>query len=334
MLINLREVVQWEAVGKRIRLLVIGIIGLIAILASIAEIPSLMKNKISSVLNTIQQLPLQDNNVTKVNHNVTIKENLEIVESELNNTNHIIENKKDTISTNVTQNESMTMGIIVVPYFEPAREEWKIIYQQAEAHPGTIKYVIINPCSGPCGNHLSADWQQIISNLQNRGVKTLGYIFDSAESIESIDYYLKDPKTPTDGIFFDNEGSTDNLQSFTKFADYVHGLGGIVYVNPGFNYPQIQRYLESGAADVANIYEITSEDSHHITVGYNIHPRQLSVIVGNVYTDSLMQNVISKVASYGIGTVYVYTNSYDSLPAFFVQEVQHASTTNVKNIEN
>src|SRR6185437_11997059 len=100
--------------------------------------------------------------------------------------------------------ENNTIRMIVVAYFDPLDPQWQTIYAAADKYPKTIQYVIINPCSGPCGDSLSDDWKNVISNLKHRGIKTLGYVFNTAESIANIDYYMKS-SVPTDGIFFDNE---------------------------------------------------------------------------------------------------------------------------------
>ncbi|HEX5456842.1 MAG TPA: spherulation-specific family 4 protein [Candidatus Nitrosotalea sp.] len=108
---------------------------------------------------------------------------------------------------NSVKTKNHALGLVLVPYFDPADEDWQTIYSMADKYPGAIRYVIINPCSGPCDAPLSSDWQHAISILKSDGVKTLGYIFDNSQSIANIDYYMKNPKVPTDGIFFDNEGS-------------------------------------------------------------------------------------------------------------------------------
>ena len=224
-------------------------------------------------------------------------------------------------------NTTLTMGIIVVPYFEPENPQWNTIYQLADRYPGTIKYVIINPCSGPCDNPLSDNWQHVISVLKGKGIKTLGYVFNDSESIANIDYYMKDPTIRTDGIFFDNEGSINNLANFKQYADYVHSLGGTVYINPGYNYPQVIDYVKSGMADVANIHEFGINDTDYITGDYGVSPYKISIIVGNVYTVSDMQIALAEVSSNGAGFVYIYPESYDTLPPYFNEEVQKVATT-------
>lgn len=221
------------------------------------------------------------------------------------------------------------MEVIVVPYFPPSSDLWQTIYDEADKHPGTIKYVIINPCSGPCGASLPPDWEQVISNLKSRGVKTLGYIFNTSENFSNINYYMKDPKVKTDGIFFDNEGSTDDLKIFKGYADYVHRLGGLVYINPGYNYSYVGEYLTSGAADVANIHEIASTNSSQISSNKEFSPWQISVIVGNVTSAQEADSFISQIASKKIGTAYLYASSYNDLPGFFSEEIRQASVTKV-----
>jgi hypothetical protein len=237
----------------------------------------------------------------------------------------------NTVNKSATSTVQQTMGIVVVPYFQSSDTQWNTIFQEADRYPGTIKYVVINPCSGPCGTSLPSDWQNIISVLKSKGIKTLGYIFNNSESFANIDYYMKAPSVPTDGILFDNEGSSDNLANFKQYAEYVHNLGGTVYINPGYNYPQVTNYIKSGAADVADIYEIESNESQYILVNGSMPTSKISVILGNVTDVQEMKSKLTEVASKGIGITYLYSSSYDTLPPFFSEEIQSASITPIKN---
>ena len=243
---------------------------------------------------------------------------------------NVLTNLPKRVNTSATGTLQQTIGIVVVPYFQPDDPQWNIIFKQADLYPGTIKYVIINPCSGPCGTTLSSDWQNIIAILKNKGIKTLGYIFDDSESFANIDYYMKASPVSTDGIFFDNEGSIDNLANFKQYAEYVHSLGGMVYINPGYNYPQVINYIKSGAVDVTNIHEMESSKSHYILVNDNLPPSKISVVLGNITDVQEMKTKLTEIASKGIGTVYLYSSSYDSLPPFFSEETQLASITPIK----
>lgn len=224
---------------------------------------------------------------------------------------------------------SDNMHVIVVPYFEPSSRDWGLLYAEADRNPGVIKYAIINPCSGPCGKSLSAEWQQVILELKKREILTLGYIFDTSQSVENIDYYMK-AEIPTDGIFFDNEGSTDTIDRFTPYSEYVRNLGGLVYINPGFNYLHVSEYLKDEIVDVVNIYEFESSKSHYMDIDKSIHPRQVSAILGNVYSISEMVRMVHEASSAGIGTVYVYSDSYHGLPIFFSELVREAAVTKIR----
>ncbi len=226
-------------------------------------------------------------------------------------------------------NTTQTMGIIIVPYFEAENPQWETIYQLADRYPGIIKYAIINPCSGPCDIPLSENWQHVISKLKNKNIKTLGYIFNNSESIVNIDYYMKRPDITTDGIFFDNEGSTNNLTNFKQYADYIHHLGGTVYINPGYNYPQVIDYVKSGMADVADIHEFGIDKHDYITGNYDVPPSKISVIIGNVYNISDMQTELTEISSKGVGISYIYSGSYDTLPPYLNEEIQKAASTSV-----
>ncbi|HKU33420.1 MAG TPA: spherulation-specific family 4 protein [Candidatus Nitrosotalea sp.] len=232
--------------------------------------------------------------------------------------------------TDVHAKLSGTMQIIVVPYFSPTSNLWKTVYAMADEHPGTIKYVIINPCSGPCGSVLTPDWDNVISVLKSKGVKTLGYIFSTSENFSNINYYMNGPEVPTDGIFFDSEGSTNNLANFKPYADYVHRLGGVVYINPGYNYTYVGDYLASGEADIANIYEIDSNSSHQIVSNKAYPPWKVSVIVGDINNSQEMKYNLSEIADKKIGISYMYADSYADLPTFFSNEVEQAASLKIR----
>lgn len=232
--------------------------------------------------------------------------------------------------TDVHTKPSGTMQIIVVPYFSPTSDLWKTVYGMADEYPGTIKYVIINPCSGPCGSVLTQDWDNVISVLKSKGVKTLGYIFSTSENFSNINYYMNGPKVQTDGIFFDSEGSTNNLANFKPYADYVHSLGGVVYINPGYNYTYVGDYLASGEADIANIYEIDSNSSHQIVSNEAYPPWKVSVIVGDINNSQEMKYHLSEIAGKKIGISYMYTDSYADLPSFFSNEVEQAASLKIR----
>ncbi|TBR11034.1 MAG: hypothetical protein EPO62_02430 [Candidatus Nitrosotenuis sp.] len=255
---------------------------------------------------------------------ISLKETISLTSNNLKNS------MKNSSPANPPNDPMTHMGVIIVPYFATTSQFWETIYLAADEYPGTIRYVIINPCSGPCNEPLSTDWQRIISELKSRNINTLGYIFDIFQSKENIDYYMVKPQIPTDGIFFDNEGTSDTIDRFKQYADYVHSLGGAVYINPGFNYPHVTNYLKEGLADVANMYEFESSKAHHISIDASLQPQQVSAILGEVFTVLEMRKMIYESAQAGVGTIYVYSDSYDSLPTFFSEMVRESADTKVK----
>lgn len=244
--------------------------------------------------------------------------------------NNLKEIMKKPSTSSQPSDASTHMGVIVVPYFATTSQYWDTLYSAADRYPGTIRYVIINPCSGPCDEPLSPEWQQIMSELKSRNIKVLGYIFDISQSKESIDYYMVNPQIRTDGIFFDNEGTSDTIDKFKQYADYVHSLGGTVYINPGFNYEHVSNYLKKGLADVANMYEFESSNAHHINIDVSLHPRQVSAILGNVFTVLEMRKMLYEASQAGVGIIYVYSDSYNKLPTFFSELVRESTDTKVK----
>jgi hypothetical protein len=237
-------------------------------------------------------------------------------------------------STNLINDTPNTkLGVLVVPYFAPTEQDWEDLYAEADKYPEIIRYVIINPCSGPCSEPLSSDWQQIISKLKSRNIQTLGYIFDTFQNKENIDYYMIAPKITTDGIFFDNEGSSNTIDKFRQYANYVHSLGGIVYINPGFNYPYLDNYLKEDLVDVVNMYEFESSKSHHIKLDDDLQSYQVSAILGNVFTISEMKQMLHESSQKGIGIIYVYSDSYYELPPFFSELIKEAASLSVKQVD-
>lgn len=255
---------------------------------------------------------------------VNLRETISLASNNLKNV------MKNSSSSNPPADPRTHMGVIVVPYFATTSQYWETLYSAADTYPGTIRYVIINPCSGPCDEPLSPGWQRIISELKSRNIKTLGYIFDIFQSKENIDYYMVKPQIPTDGIFFDNEGTSDTIDRFRQYADYVHSLGGIAYINPGFNYPHVTNYLKEGLADVANMYEFESSKAHHINIDASLQPQQVSAILGSVSTVLEMRKMIYESSQDGVGIIYVYSDSYDKLPEFFSELVRESAATKVE----
>lgn len=225
------------------------------------------------------------------------------------------------------------IGLLLVPYFEPTDPNWKLVYDIADRYPGSIRYAIINPCSGPCDQVLSNDWQRVIQILKEKNVKTLGYIFDTDQSFENIDYYMQKTKIKTDGIFFDNEGNRDNYSGFKQYSDYVKSLDGLVFINPGFNYPHLKKYFNDKNIDMINLYEFESDKFHHINFDDSIYLDKVSVILGNISNKQEMKDLMFELSTRDVGIMYFYEDSYQTLPSFFEEMVKDTTFEILNNIE-
>jgi hypothetical protein len=53
----------------------------------------------------------------------------------------------------------------------------------------------------------------------------------------------------------------------------------------------------------------------------------VSVILGNVSTKAEMKTKLIEAASKGIGIIYIYEKSYDSLPTYFTEMIEMAAVT-------
>jgi len=244
----------------------------------------------------------------------------------------IPQNPLNSLSENLDlPNKHNKVNLIVVAYFDTNHSDWNVLFQIIEKYPNVIWYVIINPCSGPCPDPLSDNWQKIISRLKDDKVKTLGYIFDTDQSTENIDYYMKNSKIKTDGIFFDNEGSKNNVENFKKYSNYVRSLGGIVFINPGYNFNHLDDYVEEEVADVINLYEFDVVHFNSIMVNYKESSSRFSTILGNFTEPDKMEETLTKLLAKGITTVYLYDHSYQQLPFFFEDLVQTVYKINKSN---
>jgi hypothetical protein len=135
----------------------------------------------------------------------------------------------------------------------------------------------------------------------------------------------------TKGILFDKEGSqiTDNSVPFSKYSNYVHSLGGVVYPNPGYNYKYVINYLTGSTTggipdvDIANIHEAGPSRIFQMSVPAGISPDHLSAIVKSENKCSGMVSDIPDVSSKGIANVYVTGSTYSSSSSYFSNEAYY-----------
>ncbi|EPE28049.1 hypothetical protein GLAREA_04840 [Glarea lozoyensis ATCC 20868] len=165
------------------------------------------------------------------------------------------------------------MSILVPLYIYPHLGQWDPLYWAAWSHPKVNFTVIVNPCSGPCGQNLSSTYINEIPKLkQYKNIQTLGYVATNYTNkgldnvLEEIGLYANwssnwnDSRISVDGIFFDE---TPGLYDWRKFAyletaqkavKSLPGLGQqIVVHNPGTLPDRVWNYMN--LSDVTVIFE-------------------------------------------------------------------------------
>lgn len=231
------------------------------------------------------------------------------------------------------------MSIFVVPY-TTNQNQWNTIIQSQLGN--TLKYVIINPNSGPYITDWSF-WDTNVNALKAKNIEPVGYIYYTDSNIpDEISTYLKHG---IKSIMFDGEGQKDNLSQFEAYACTVHNNGGITYINPGYAYAPVSSYLSATdnnpncpggsstryAVDVANVYEggfarIKQIVIPTLTDGSKPDPSRLSSIVNDIAKSTkTMAQSMDQIQLKGIGITYINGAIYTrNLPPYFSQEVSYA----------
>jgi spherulation-specific family 4 protein len=153
-------------------------------------------------------------------------------------------------------------GLIIPVYGYDA--DWSAIEKAKSDNPGDSILAVISPSDGP-GDGQDSHWSNVVNELQDAGVKVLGYIDthyagDSKSSVNSqIDDYYN--WYGVNGVFLDEV--SDNDAGYYKSLYNHGGDKGLVVLNPGAPVP----HSYSGAADVIIASENTDFPSHVTTNG-------------------------------------------------------------------
>lgn len=194
---------------------------------------------------------------------------------------------------------------LIVPIYNWDSGYEKLI-DAKKAHPLTSIIAILNPNNGPGGGK-DEHWTNVVHNLQNAGVKVIGYVATgyagvSQDSIKAqIDNYYS--WYNLNGVFLD-EVSPDNHDYYKDLANYAKSsnISSTVVLNPGASVPSSY----SDAADVIIIFENAYSPSGVDTNG--IDASKLGVLVygvsgsGGVF-DSVAGDVKYMYAASDWGTV-------------------------------
>jgi Spherulation-specific family 4 len=239
------------------------------------------------------------------------------------------------------------LGITVPAYFYPGAL-WEQLNAAAREVPLTA---IMNPASGPqAGPGDIANYNLAVRALQAAGGRVIGYVSTRygdrplSEVIADIDLYLTQ-YTPLNGFFMDEmkqvPGAADllyyqEIYRYIKTKNVVHQVTG----NPGSYSGEI--YLTSPpAADTLVTYEnkVGYDTAVPPAWVFNYLARDFMHIPWNVATASQMEINVRLAKSRNTGQIYVTdddgiipgtseTNPWDTLPSFWLQEVQLVKALN------
>lgn len=199
-------------------------------------------------------------------------------------TNSISTNAWDDVAVelkavSLTASTGILMPLYCAPYSNDSSNcadgdtySWQPVYSAHKAHPKVPFFAIYNPASGPgsayptCDGTRTDDDNRGIANLTSSGIPVLGYVDTNftrtpySTAVENITAWVACyPKIS--GIFFDEMNyptsgvTTSNEIYYQNLTSYAKNTKGLTYTigNPGS--PTGQNYVNSGAADVIDIFE-------------------------------------------------------------------------------
>jgi hypothetical protein len=230
------------------------------------------------------------------------------------------------------------MGILVPGYFDPPGGFWSELNFAATRVP---LVAIMNPNNGP-GRTQNPNFVAAVNSLHTAGGHVIGYVSTSYAARDTntvkadIDRYFG--FYSVDGIFLDemtNDANTSHLNYYAALYQYIQrqGTNLVVVGNPGINTQE--GYLTRPAADVLVTFESDAGYSSLVVDRWvtNHLARQFSHLPYNVPSAAAMTNHINLAASRNAGWIYVtddaLPNSWDTLPAFWTNEVNYIRSLNL-----
>jgi Spherulation-specific family 4 len=203
---------------------------------------------------------------------------------------------------------------------------------------------IINPNSGPNHAPPNTDYQQGIKDLQQAGVKIIGYVPSNyakrdIQAVKAdIDLYTKHFKV--DGIFIDEATSTsDKAPYYQQLYQYLKSRSRSyqVIINPGVNVDE--SYISQQVADVVVTFENHQKhwNNYRLPV-YNKKylSQQFAALVHTTANRKLMKGTIDRAVKYNFSYIYITNNSpdtpkhnpWDTLPEYWQSEVDYIQKLN------
>jgi hypothetical protein len=232
--------------------------------------------------------------------------------------------------------EAAPFGLMVPAYFYPGAL-WDKLNWTAGRCP---VIAIMNPNSGPDVS-VNSDYTAAVTAFNQAGGRTIGYVYtsygarDIAAAKADIDRYFS--FYPVSGIFLDemaNDATIAHLDYYSSLYQYIHAKGTNLLVagNPGIN--TLESYLARPCADVLVTYESASGYSTYQADAWTTNhlARHFCHLPYSVPTATVMSNCLDLASARNAGWVYVTddggSNPYDSLPAYWTNEVEYARLLN------
>jgi hypothetical protein len=232
------------------------------------------------------------------------------------------------------------MGIMVPSYFYPVGNSyWNAMINAATRVP---LIAILNPDSGP-GTAQDANYVSAVANLHTAGGQVIGYVYTSyatramSQVTNDVNLYLS--FYALEGFFIDemtDDADTNHLNYYATLYQYIKSQNARFTVtgNPGTG--TVEAYLKQPAADML----MTFEDESTNYPGYvpsswvtNHLARQFIHVAYGLTNATTMSNDVNLASNRNAGWIYFtdadLPNPYDTLPAYWTNEVNFVQALNV-----
>lgn len=220
----------------------------------------------------------------------------------------------------------------------------KYIWSQVTTAAKKVPIVaIINPHNGPDGAPPNADYRRGIRDLQQAGVKIVGYVATNygqrdLQAVKAdIDLYAK--HFQVEGIFLDETASErPKLNYYRQLYQYVkerHKLRQVI-INPGTDVDE--SYVREPVADVAVIFE----NYHRHWMQYKppsyikkYAPQRFATLI-HTSGNRLIKSSIDRALKHQFGYIYMTNDStssgdlnpWNSLPTYWTAQVNYIQKLN------
>jgi Spherulation-specific family 4 len=226
---------------------------------------------------------------------------------------------------------------------------WKQVIAAAKKVPIVA---IINPNNGPNSAPPNTDYQQGIRDLQQAGVKVIGYVPSNyakrnLKTVKAdIDLYIK--YFSVEGIFIDEAANTqDNLDYYHQIYRYVksrssqansqHQKDYTVIINPGMTVDE--GYISQPVADTIVVFENYQQawtKYRPPTYLEKYSPQHFAALIHTTANQKLMKSTLDRAAKSKFGYIYITNDStdttnhnpWDTLPEYWQAEVNYIQQLN------